>query len=193
MQVHGDERDRKRRSKYKVKYSMQITVTVVEGTSLCRKSMGGPRHLTFLLPPLKPFILREWSWLLSTHSDLVVSFFQRSLCQRHRSISLPSLIGKTMEELVYIYKHCNMVSIFSQERITRIFIISYYSYFLIRRNDRVRALHLLWFRNGGIIEHWLRVFYSPSTMIGLYESGLLLLRSSPFSLLLFFFFCYTKE
>lgn len=103
MQVHGDERDRKRRSKYKVKYSMQITVTVVEGTSLCRKSMGGPRHLTFLLPPLKPFILREWSWLLSTHSDLVVSFFQRSLCQRHRSISLPSLIGKTMEEPVYIY------------------------------------------------------------------------------------------
>lgn len=103
MQVHRDERDRKRRSKYKVKYSMQITVTVVEGTSLCRKSMGGPRHLTFLLPPLKPFILREWSWLLSTHSDLVVSLVQRSLCQHHRSISLTSLIGKTME--IYIYIH----------------------------------------------------------------------------------------
>lgn len=103
MQVHEDERDRKWRSKYKVKYSMQITVTVVEGTSLCRKSMGGPRHLTFLLPPLKPFILREWSWLLSTHSDLVVSLFQRSLCQWHRSIFLSSLIGKTME--IYIYIH----------------------------------------------------------------------------------------
>lgn len=100
MQVHGDERDRKRRSKYKVKYSMQITVTVVEGTSLCRKSMGGPRHLTFLPPPLKPFILREWSWLLSTHSDLVVDL---SLPK----ISLPSLIGKTMEEFVYtcVYIH----------------------------------------------------------------------------------------
>ena len=163
---------------------MQITVTVVEGTSLCRKSMGGPRHLTFLLPPLKPFILREWSWLLSTHSDLVVSLFQRSLCQCHRSMSLSSLIGKTME--IYIYTHCNTHRYFHRQ-ITRIFIISYYPYFLIRRNDRVRALHLLWFRNGGIIEHWLRTFYSPSTMIGLYESGLLLLRSSPFSLLLFFF------
>lgn len=100
MQVHGDERDRKRRSKYKVKYSMQITVTVVEGTSLCRKSMGGPRHLTFLPPPLKPFILREWSWLLSTHSDLVVDL---SLPK----ISFPNLIGKTMEEFVYtcVYIH----------------------------------------------------------------------------------------
>lgn len=89
MQVHGDERDRKRRSKYKVKYLMQITVTVVEGTSLCRKSMGGPRHLTFLPPPLKPFILREWSWLLSTHS----SEFD-------------------MKEFVYtcIYTYCNTLS-----------------------------------------------------------------------------------
>lgn len=92
---------------------------------------------------------------------------------------------------IYIYTHCNTHRYFHRQ-ITRIFIISYYPYFLIRRNDRVRALHLLWFRNGGIIEHWLRTFYSPSTMIGLYESGLLLLRSSPFSLLLFFF-CYTKE
>lgn len=170
MQVHGDERDRKRRSKYKVKYSMQITVTVVEGTSLCRKSMGGPRHLTFLPPPLKPFILREWSWLLSTHS----SEFD-------------------MKEFVYtcIYTYCNTLSYiyfhrYNGSRVHLSFRTITLIYFPIRRNDRVRALRLLWFRNGGIIEHWLRAFYSPSTMIGLYESGLLLLRSSPFSLPFFF-------
>lgn len=149
---------------------------------------GRSSALDLSAPTFKAFHLERM--ILITFDPLrLVSLFQRSLCQCHRSMSLSSLIGKTME--IYIYTHCNTHRYFHRQ-ITRIFIISYYPYFLIRRNDRVRALHLLWFRNGGIIEHWLRTFYSPSTMIGLYESGLLLLRSSPFSLLLFFF-CYTKE
>lgn len=65
---------------------------------------GRSSALDLSAPTFKAFHLERM--ILITFDPLrLVSLFQRSLCQCHRSMSLSSLIGKTMEIYIYIYTH----------------------------------------------------------------------------------------